>query len=464
MKRVQQALLTSSLVLIVGAGAGTYAWFEGYKKNQELESKAEQDKRLFSFGRIHLSRIELKNEHGLFVFEKSDSHDWVITSPIKWPANQDLVNQLADQMAAIKSHVDVTAEATKQQLEQYGISRPTVSVAVTRKNGEQHELRVGLKHNFENGYYISDQNQKRIGLAPAHFYDLFTRKLDSFRAKHALPYRSDLITKITIQKHDKPKVQLQKENGSWSVNGQPADIVVMSKLLMILTRDLRVETFETDEFDASSHEQHELYGFEPPLFKLDIEVNNKKKIQTWVSQASSTMDGRGPFLHLVGTNSVVRIYENFLSDIDKDASIFRDRSISRFDRDDVHTIELKYSSGKRAKLIKNGDEWVFDGPRAQKAKPWKVDTLVMKFSRLSSDEIVTEAATKDEISRWQLSNPVHQLKFIDVNGQTLGDVHIGKRRDDTHVFIRSGNSDRVDVIALESMAGIPDSDESLAAE
>ena len=238
MKRVQKALLSSSLVLVIGVGAGAYAWFEGYKKNQKLESQAEEDKRLFSFGRIHLSRIELKNEHGLFVFEKNDTHDWQITSPITWPAQQDVVNQLADQMVAIKSHVDVTTDASEQQLEQYGIKTPSVSVAVTRKNGEQHELRVGLKHNFENGYYISDQNQKRIGLAPAHFYDLFTRTLDSFRAKHALPYRSDLITEITIQKHESPKVVLEKVDGAWMVNKQAADLVMMSKLLMILTRDL----------------------------------------------------------------------------------------------------------------------------------------------------------------------------------------------------------------------------------
>ena len=76
MKRVQKALLSSSLVLVIGAGAGAYAWFEGYKKNQKLESQVEQDKRLFSFGRIHLARIELKNEHGLFVFEKNDNFEY----------------------------------------------------------------------------------------------------------------------------------------------------------------------------------------------------------------------------------------------------------------------------------------------------------------------------------------------------------------------------------------------------
>ena len=183
-----------------------------------------------------------------------------------------------------------------------------------------------------------------------------------------------------------------------------------------------------------------------------------------VSQPSDKLDGRGPFFHTVGTKSVVRIYENFLSDIDKEASVFRDRNVSRFDRDEVSSIKLRYSSGKKAKLVKKGEEWVFDGPRGQKAKPWRVDTLVMKFSRLSSDEIVTEAATDDEISRWQLTTPVHQLTFLDANDKILGDVHVGKRRDDTHVFIRSGNSKRVDVIAISSLAGIPDSDQSLVAE
>jgi|GEM_PF-5861689 len=464
MKRVQKALLSSSLVLVIGAGAGAYAWFEGYKKNQKLESQAEQDKRLFSFGRIHLARIELKNEHGLFVFEKNANHDWIITSPIRWPAHQDVVNQIADQMAAIKSHVDITNDASQEQLQQYGISKPSVSVSVTRKNGEQFELRVGLKHNFENGYYISDQNQKRIGLAPAHFYDLFTRALDSFRAKHALPYRSDLMTRVIIQKHDQPKVTLEKKDKAWFVNEKPADFTIISKFLMILTRDLRVENFVTDNFDVTSKEQRELYGFEPESFKLEVALSDAKTVQTWISQAPETLGERGPFLHVVGTKSVVRIYENFLSDINKDAYIFRDRSISRFERDEVNSIKLRYSTGKRSKLVKKGEDWVFEGPNPKTAKPWRVDTLVMKFSRLSSDEIVTESATKDEISRWQLTNPIHQLTFLDADNQILGDIHIGKRRDDNYVYLRSGNSDRVDVIAIETLAGLPDSDESLATE
>ena len=463
MKRVQRALLTSSIVLAVGVGAAAYTWFEGYKRTLQEEDNSEKAKRLFSFGRIHLARFELKNKHGMFTFEKDKNKDWRLNSPLSWPADQDTFRQLADQMVAIKAHVDVTQNATEQQLKEYGLDKPSIVISATLKSGEQHELRIGHKHNFENGYYICDEKKKRIGIASAQFEDIFTRDLNSFRAEQIIPYRPEFIKGIEVQNPSQPVYDLKKTGKDWTVNGLPADRDYISRLLLILTRDLKSESFVTDNFDKSNSAQLKKFGFNPHSFKLSVEIEKGPTYRLWLSQAKENLEGRGPFAHILGTKTVISIYENFISDIDKPANKFRDRNISRFDRTKVRKLRISYASGKKAELEKRGDEWLFTSRARLKAKPWRVDALVMKFSHLNSDEIVTDAPTDDEKARWQLVKPVHQITFLDEKDVILGDVQIGKRRDDTHVFITSGDKTRVDAIEAEKLAGFPADDGSLAA-
>ena len=122
----------------------------------------------------------------------------------------------------------------------------------------------------------------------------------------------------------------------------------MSKFLMILTRDLRVENFETDDFDVTSKEQRQLYGFEPETFKLEVALSDANSADVDKSGTRYSQE-RGPFpcrWDKIRSENL----RNFLSDIDKSAYVFRDRSISRFERDAVNSIKLKYSSGKSSQL------------------------------------------------------------------------------------------------------------------
>jgi hypothetical protein len=461
MKRLQRALLTSSVVFACGIAMASYTYFEGYQRTIQLEGESEQNKRLFHFGRIHLDRLELKNQHGLFIFERDKNKDWRLISPFSWPAEQDSINALADQMAAITAQVTVTEKATKKQLTEYGLDKPIISLSTTLKTGEQHTLVVGHKHNFENGYYICDEKKERIGIASSHFHDLFTRELKSFRAKQVFPYQSQVIQSVTVKKQEALLYDLTREESGWTVNQVPADSSYISRLLLILTRDLKSESFRTDKFDKANPQQLQDFGFAPPLFEVSVSIKGGQKLSAWISQDKESLNGQGPFLHLLGTQSVIGIYENFLHDIDKPWTKFRDRSISRFERNNVRKLKVVYANGKGSEIEKAEDKWIFKGEPKREAKTWKIDALLMKFSHLNSDEIIADAPSDAELARWQLVQPVHQISFFDEKGLLLGDVKVGKRQDDSHVFITSSGQTRVDVIEAQKLAGIPTSDNSL---
>jgi len=461
MKRVQRALITSSIVLIVGIAAATYTYVAGYQKQGQLESESEREKRLFDFGRIHVARIELKNKHGLIIFERGPHADWRLISPLAWPADQAAVTMLVDHMATIKAEVDVTQEAKPEQLKAYGLDQPQIQLSATLKSGAQHELLVGKKHNFENGYYVSDAKNKRIGIAVATFYDVFTRDLKSFRAKQLIPFPAKQIQELTVFNPKDRVYELKRNEKKWTVNDKPADADYIARLLLVLTRDLRSESFDTDKLDKNNLEEMKAYGLDQPKFRLRLKLKDGKTLEALISAGPDVLNGKGPFLHLLGTKTVISVYENFVHDIDKSPEKFRDRTISKFDHKTVSQIKFRFSDGRRAEITKIKDKWGVVGQSGKAAKPWKIDALLRVFSNLKSDEIVTDKASVVQREQWQLNNPIHEISFWDAQNKSLADVQIGKRSEDTKVFISARGLARVDAIAAERLAGFPASIDAL---
>jgi hypothetical protein len=459
--RIKRALISSTVILIAGLAAVAYTYVEGYQKNAQLESDSEREKRLFGFGRIHASRIELKNKHGLFVFERGLHKTWRINAPVDWAADHAAVSLLVDHMATIKAEVTVTENADAKQLKDYGLDQPVIHLAATLKSGAQHELLVGKKHEFENGYYITDGKKKRIGIATATFYDILSRDLDSFRARTLFPFRSEFIKSVKVQKQAQALYSLIQDQEAWTVDNAAADSDYIARLLLVLTRDLRAESFETDALDKNDKQKMNAFGLDAPRFRLRLSLTDGRSFEALISAGPEELNGRGPFLHLLGTKTVVTIYENFLHDLDKPAEKFRDRSISRFDRDEVTIVKIQFSDGRKAEVEKVKGSWVLGGPARKAVKPWIIDALIMKFSNLRSDKIVSEHASPEQRAKWQLTQPIHEISFWKSGAQVLAEIQIGKRFDDKQVFISAKHLKRVDSIDSDKLAGFPVSAASL---
>jgi hypothetical protein len=158
---------------------------------------------------------------------------------------------------------------------------------------------------------------------------------------------------------------------------------------------------------------------------------------------------------------VAEVYDAFPADLDKSFADFRDRTISRFDINDVHRLDLWLLSGQKIRIERdiaapNAKEstWRMLEPTNRAAKPWKVQAVLTYFSTLRSSRVVIDGATPDQLATWKLAPPERRATFYSQKGDQLADVWFGRPIDSGHVYVSSAGLGRVDGIQDSTLAKV----------
>jgi len=454
MKRVHRMLGLTLIAAVLGGAFAYTAWVEGYLAKAERAEQAEAHKRIFDFGRVDVKRGEIVAGDRKLAFAHDPETGWVLTEPVQGPADQGAVAQAIDQMAGIKADGTVSDSATKEELAEYGFSAPTLRMKVELDGGSTRELLVGGKHPLGRAWFISDG--KRIAAAGDTFYASLDRELHAFRSKQVFPVSAGRIEAVRVEKGGAQAYVLQRENDRWYVEGPDqkraeADPALMDRFLLILTRDLKAESYATDGFDPRQGEQ---YGLEKPRFTIEVKTDSGR---THRAALGRSVEG-GPYVHILGTGTVVAVYESFAGDVDKSASAFRDRTLAVFDPKEAKRVELELGGARivvEKQAVDAGESWRIVSPSQAKAKAWKISALLFQLSRLRSDEIREERVSATRLAEMRLDPPRARIAVENENGEKLADIRIGKNYDEYNVFITAAGLERVDAIEEKRLIFLP---------
>ncbi|MBI2376960.1 MAG: DUF4340 domain-containing protein [Deltaproteobacteria bacterium] len=467
MKRIGRTAIGAFVVAMLGAAVAwkAIADFNDDKINREAARKRE---RLYGgWGRAHVVTFDLFTGGISYEIVKDDAGAWVLESPIRWSADQEAVAAAIDAMVSVAA-VDVVAEAVTEAVKaQYGLDKPQTVARAKLADGTTHELRVGLRNNAAQCFNVSIDEVERIYCARESFYQDISRDLYAYRDKQLIRMAPAEVVSIAVSKGSQLAFALERADSGWTVKSvseaiRPADPLIVDSFLRILTKDLKAESFATDSVDTDTAESTKRYGLEPPAFTLVVRATNGKETTAFVGPAAGDgREPRGPFFRLADTTFVASVYDAFPNDLDKSFADFRDRTIARFDMNDVHRAELWLQSGQKVSIERevaspNAKEstWRMVSPTNRQAKPWKIQAILSYFSTLRSSRVATDAATPEQLRGWLLEPPDRRATFYDQAGRRLADVRIGKPIDGSHVYITAEGLGRVDGIQDNTLAKV----------
>ncbi|MBI4820623.1 MAG: DUF4340 domain-containing protein [Deltaproteobacteria bacterium] len=471
MKRIGRTAIGATIVVLL---AGALAWkaiadLDADRRHHEDMKKRE---RLFTgWGSAHVKSFDLTVGGTSFRFVKTSSLAaqgfWLIERPIKWPADQNNVGAAIDSMVSVASTSVVAEAVTAAVRAQYGLDHPQVIAKVFLEDGTTHELRVGARNQSEECFWVSVEQEDAIHCARANFYEPLSLDLYAYRDKRIILWPKDAITSVTVDKGGKLAFGLDRTGNKWLVRGpgqvpRPADFLIVDSFLRILTKDLKAESFATDAIEKDPPEVTKRFGLNPPAYALAVKQTLGVEVRAAVGLAAGDgREPRGPFLQLEGTSFVAEVYDAFPSDLDKSFADFRDRTISRFDIDEVHRLDLWLLSGQKIRIERdiaaaNAKEstWRMLEPTNRSAKPWKVQAVLTYFSTLRSSRVVIDGATPDQLASWKLAPPERRATFYNQKGDRLADVWFGKPIDSGHVYVSSAGLGRVDGIQDSTLAKV----------
>lgn len=462
MKRVQKNLITAVILLGAGLGIGIYT-LKTKVKDRDTRIREEQNNlRLFKdkFGLIDVERGVLLARTTTITFARS-ANGWQIESPVSWPGDTTTLEAAVQRMLSVKTEEESLNEnPTKEHFRRAGLIKPKVRLTLETKKGK-YTLLVGDKNQIRNRYPVTDGDKKKIGLAPDTFYWSFDRSLEDFRSKRVFPFTPAEIAAVTRSSGGKTKFSLKLAEGTWSLVGDAegttleADDAVVNRLLVAMTKRLKIDRFVTDAYDAAQHAAK--YGLETPLFTLSVEGKNGTKVVADFGKYEETAAEEGTLVaQLRGTTTLVAVPNWINESTDKKPADLQDRTISRFKYKAVARLELHHANKPTCVLVKKDDDWLLEAPTAGPAKIWKVDNINRVFSVLKAKRFYAPNAKPQQLSQWQLEPASRRLIFKDDAGQLLADIRIGKRATEDEIFAMATGSKRVDVITEAPVSIIPE--------
>ncbi len=153
-KEMTTILVFAGILLVV-----CVAYFAAIKHKEAKDKAADTSVNLLQLDSSLAEKIEIVNEKGNITFQKEAS-GWVITDDKEFLVKQSVVESLLDKatnVTAVKCVVD-----TKDELNEYGLEKPSSKVTVTLEDGTTVEVCVGDKAPAGMGYYAMLDRSKGV--------------------------------------------------------------------------------------------------------------------------------------------------------------------------------------------------------------------------------------------------------------------------------------------------------------
>jgi hypothetical protein len=467
--RVQKNLLTALVLLGGGGGAALYT-LETRVKTPEQRFQEEQDaKRLFHFGRVHVTSGRIAAPTSTFAFTRDELFGWTLTEPVRWPADTEALEAALDRMASVLMDTVLTEDASPEDLRRAGLERPRATMQVDLQDGVQHTLHVGALNRMVDRYPITDAAKRRVGLSDTAFYWALDRNLEEFRDPRIFPFPTMKVRRVRIEEGGEVRAELESDGKRWTVSGVgleapiAADDGVVGMLLVALTKHTKAERYVTDAFTPADAAR---FGLDAQgTLTVEVETLDGAKRRARLGRYQETGAEAGTAVAQVeGTTTVAALPSGTLDTYERPAAAYRDRTLSRFIPTEVQRVRLEVAQQPAIELTRDGEGWRLTAPQAALAKVWKVDAVVRAFAGLKVESWKTEASTPAQRVEWLLEPWSRRAIFYDAAGAVLADVRVGNLADEGLLFAQAAESPRVGIIPAPKLQAFPSAPADLVDE
>ena len=197
-KRQTVTLLVLCLVLI--AFVAGYFGLTRYQAAKEKAEKAEEsDKELFQLSSDDINKVEYQGEKSSLTFKKNGK-TWKLASDPDYPLNQDRITEMVDETTGVAATKTVTTSC--DDLTQYNLDKPDLTVTVTDTSGKETTIYVGMESVSGGGRYAyCGGDEQKIYLISTSLYSSFDYSLGDLMTVPDIPtVQADEIRYLKVEK------------------------------------------------------------------------------------------------------------------------------------------------------------------------------------------------------------------------------------------------------------------------
>jgi hypothetical protein len=406
-------------VIALTALTGTLYWSNHRKPAESsVNASAETPPKILTLNQVDITEITIKKKGGEeLTLTKNDAGKWQITAPKQLRADQDAVSSMLSTLSALNA--DRLIEDKASNLDQYGLTRPSIEVDVTEKNKKSEKLLIGDETPAGSAAYAAVGGELRVFTVASYNKNSFDKGSKDLRDKRLMTFESDKISRVELLAK-KQAIEFGRNKEQWQI---------------VKPGPFRADGFQVDELVRNlSDAKMDLSGGDGGK-KAAAAFNSGAAVATAkVTDASGTQELQlrknkdDYYAKSSVVEGVYKVSSGVGAGLDKTVDDFRNKKIFDFGYADPDKVDL-HDGSKSYSLSRSGEDW---SSNATKMDANSVRTLVGKIRDLSASKFVDAGFTASSMDITVASNDGKRVEKILIAKN--GDRFVAKRENEPALY------------------------------
>ncbi|MEB2310148.1 MAG: DUF4340 domain-containing protein [Candidatus Brocadiaceae bacterium] len=444
-------LKTTIILLIVAAIGISYIFLYEKKQLPHEEWERLQKKVLPDFKSSMIKKIELNNESGKVVLEKTEDNFWHIIEPQKLRSDNSEVNSILSEFEFMNKVGSFSQEGDKPfDLKDYGLDAPKISITmytdIPAKRDkiqvmgpkDKYTVFVGQKLAAGDNVYIKLDSSDEVIVVPGTLLGKLTKNVLDLRSKWVFTFDKEAVDNVQI-KTTEYTIACNRKGNFWRLSEPVNDLADLEKIRDLLSK---LKNLQIDRTDFITEESDDLvkYGLDVPRFTVTITERGVGQSVVF----GHSLDNK-VYAKRTDEPTIFFLKDIILADLSKKPNELRDRKVVRFESIGtygVNKLEIKTPDDLVA-IEKSLDlDWKLTKPVNIYADQDTVKNFIEKIKTLEIEDFVSDKPT--DLSVYGLKDPVFEISVTKEEDKELAKFYVGnKATDGTKCYVKRVGEDPV---------------------
>jgi len=342
---------------------------------------------------------------------------WSITAPKALPADQDAVSSMVSTFASLNA--DKLLEEKATGLDQFGLTKPSLSVTATKQDGKTLKLLLGDDTPTSSGSYTELAGDPRVFIIASYHKSSLDKTVNDLRDKRLLTFDSEKLSRVELTAK-KATIEFGRNKDQWQIlKPKPlrADQSAVEDLVRSLS-DTKMELSATDD------EKKDVSAFNSGTAVASAKITDVAGTQEL--QVRKNKDDH--YAKSSGVAGVYKVLSSVGTSMDKGLDDFRNKKLFDFGFVDPEKIEI-HDGGKSTFLTRSGSDWWSNGVKMDEGN---VSTLVADIRALTATKFPDSGFTNSSIELTVTSNDGKRVEKVLIAKN--GDSYIARRENEPALY------------------------------
>jgi uncharacterized protein DUF4340 len=411
----QGRLLTAAVLLAIFAGL--FWWLNKREASATKPPVTPATTKIVDVPQDQIQSITIEKLGSEPIELKRTGSKWSITGPKALPADQDAVSSLASTFASLNA-VKVLEEKPTS-IDQYGLTKPSLSLTATKKDGKAVKLLVGDETPTNSGSYAQLAGDPRVFLVASYNKTSLDKSENDLRDKRLLTFDAEKLSRVELTAK-KETIEFGRNKDQWQIL-KPKPMRANQSAVEDLVRSLGDAKME---LSASEDERKDLSAFnagKPVATAKVTDVAGTQELQVRKNQDDY-------YAKSSGVAGVYKVLSSVGTSVDKSLDDYRNKKLFDFGFVDPEKIEI-HDGAKSYFLARSGSDWWSNGTKMDEGG---VSTLVSDIRDLSATKFPESGFTTASFDVTVTSDSGKRVErvFLAKNG----DRYIAKRENEPALY------------------------------